>query len=196
MAEEIKHQPLIIYPDRGKFLRISGAPFLLGGGLTFLAFVPWYHGVGSNVLALLARVLLLIWGWFYIPLLPWFLFPKPVVAITDEGISYSPPRIGPLAFRGELSWKQIKALYITEVTTHQLGRRGTQRVLCVLPKNVEAFLQPYTLRNKTVLTMFLTQFGSPFIIPETFISVTVEELLTHIRLYYADAISTYEIECQ
>ena len=195
MPEETGHQPLIIYPDRGKLLKTNGATFLLGGGLAFLALAPWHRARrGTNILVLLARALLLIWGWFYVPSLLRLLFPKPVVTVNDEGISYHPPRIGPLAFGGSLAWKQIKALYIGEVTTHQLGRLQTQRFLCVLPRDREAFLQPYTILNKTVLTLISMQVDSPFVLPEPMISLSVDELLASIRLHYADIISAYEIE--
>lgn len=195
MSEGAEHQPLIIYIDRGKFLKTNVAIFLLGGGLTFLAFAPWHHAKSNtNILVWFARALLLVWGWFYAPILPWLLFPKPVVMVNDEGISYRPPRIGPFAFGGSLSWKQIKALYIGEVTTHQIGRIFTRRILCVLPRDAEAFLQPYTILNKTVLTFLLMRVGSPFGIPEPIISHPVDELLASIRLHYADIISAYEIE--
>jgi hypothetical protein len=103
MSEGTEHQPLIIYIDRGKFLKTNVAIFLLGGGLTILAFAPWHHAKGNtNILVWFARALLLVWGWFYAPILPWLLFPKPVVMVNDEGISYRPPRIGPFGFGGSL----------------------------------------------------------------------------------------------
>ena len=48
MSEGAEHQPLIIYIDRGKFLKTNVALFLLGGGLTFLAFAPWHHAKGNT----------------------------------------------------------------------------------------------------------------------------------------------------
>ena len=195
MSEEMKHQPLILYPDRGKYLKTNGALFLLSAGLTFLAFAPRHRAGGwAKLLILFSRALLLLWGWFYVPGFLRLLFPKPLVTINDSGISYDPPRIGPLSFRSSLAWKGIEALYISELTTRQRGRRSTQRVLCVLPRDVEAFLQPYALLNKTVLTLLLTQAGSPFAIPESVIPIPVDELLAHVRTHYADVISAYGIE--
>jgi hypothetical protein len=31
-------------------------------------------------------------------------FTKPVVVITEEGIAYHPPRVGPFAFQGAVKW--------------------------------------------------------------------------------------------
>ena len=196
MSWEKEHQPIVIYPDRGKLLRANGITFLLGGGLALLALTPWHNArVVTRMLIMLSRVLLLVWGWFSIPALARLLFPKPAVTINDESISYHAPRMGPFAFSGSLTWEEIKALYIGELTMHRRGGRTyTQRFLCILPKDIEAFLRPYTLMNKTVLTLLMTQVGSPFVLPEAMLPLSIDELLTRIRTQYADIIYTCGIE--
>src|SRR3954471_12918421 len=92
MSQEREYLPIVIYPERGKFLRANGAAFLLGGGLALLALAPWHSArFVTRMLVLLSRMLLLVWGWFCIPALARLLFPKPVVTINDEGISYHAP---------------------------------------------------------------------------------------------------------
>src|SRR5215467_16384053 len=76
MSWEKEHQPIVIYPDRGKLLRANGITFLLGGGLALLALTPWHNArVVTRMLIMLSRVLLLLWGWFSIPVLARLLFP-------------------------------------------------------------------------------------------------------------------------
>ncbi len=50
------------------------------------------------------------------PALLWLLYPKSIVTVNDDGISYSPPRIGPLATGSSLAWEEIQALYVGELT--------------------------------------------------------------------------------
>ena len=189
-----EYQPIIIYLDTGKLLRANGAAFLLGGGLALLALVPWHSTrFVTRMLILLSRLLLLIWGWFSIPVLARLLFPKPVVIINDKGIAYRPPRTGPFAFGGSLVWEEIEALYIGELTMHR-RTTNTQRFLCILPKDIGAFLQPYTVMNKTVLALLSMQVGSPFVLPEAMLSLSIDELLTRLRTQYANTIHTYGIE--
>lgn len=193
---EKESQPIVIYPDRGKFLRANGATLLLGGMLALLASVPWRRtSIVARIFAMLSRALLLVWGWFCIPTLLWLLYSKPLVTVNDDGISYRPPRMGPFATGGSLAWEEIQALYIGELTMHRRSRRKSiQRFLCILPKEVDSFLQPYTIMNKTILTLLMMQVGSPFIVPESMLPLSIDELLARIRTKYADAIHEYEIK--
>jgi hypothetical protein len=196
MAKEKEHQPIVIYPDRGKHLRANGTTYLLGGGLALLAFTPWHRATAvTRMIVMLSRGLLLVWGWFCIPALARLLFPKPVVTVNDEGISYHPPWIGPFAFGGSLAWEEIKALYAGELAMRRWnGRTSIQRFLCILPRDVDAFLRPYTVMNKTVLTMLMMQVSSPFVLPEAMLPLSIDELLARVRTQYADTIYTHGIE--
>ena len=189
-------QPIVIYPDRGKFLRANGTTLLLGGMFALLASVPRRRtSIVARIFAMLSRALLLVWGWFCIPALLWLLYPKPIVTVNDDGISYRPPRMGPFATGGSLAWEEIQALYIGELTMHRRsGRKSIQRFLCILPKDVDAFLQRYTTMNKTVLALLMMQVGSPFIVPESMLPLPIDELLARIRTQYTDAIHEYGIE--
>ena len=74
------------------------------------------------------------------------------------------------------------------------GRKSIQRLLCILPKNVDAFLQRYTIMNKTVLALLMMLVGSPFIVPESMLPLSIDELLARIRTQHADAIHEHGIE--
>jgi hypothetical protein len=194
MSQEREPEPIVIYPDKGKFLRTNGATFLFGGGLALLAFVPWHSSrVVMRILVMLSRALLLIWGWFCIPALFWLL--RPVVTVNEKGILYHSPRMGPFAFGGFLAWEEIKALYVGELTMRRLsGRTNIQHFLCILPKDIDAFLRPYTIMNKTVLTLLMMQLGSPFALPELILPLSIDELLARILTECGDTISEYGIE--
>ena len=193
---EQESQPIVIYPDRGKLLRANGTTLLLGGMLALLASVPWRRtNIVARIFAMLSRALLLVWGWFCIPALLWLLYPKPIVTVNDDGISYRPPRMGPFATGGSLAWEEIQALYIGELMMHRRsGRNSIQRFLCILPKNIDAFLQRYTIMNKTILTIMMMQISSPFLVPESMLPLPIDELLARIRTKYADAIHEHGIE--
>jgi len=77
---------------------------LLGGLLALLTLVPWRRtSIVERIVAMLSRALLLVWGWFCTPALLWLLYPKPVVIVNDDGISYRPPRMGPFATGSSLA---------------------------------------------------------------------------------------------
>jgi hypothetical protein len=116
------------------------------------------------------------------------------MTVDDEGISYRPPRIGPFAFGGSLTWGEIKALYVGELAMGRRGRTRDQRFLCVLPKDADAFLQPYSFMNKTVLTLLMMQISSPFALPDSMLPLTIDELFARVRTQYADTIQAYGIE--
>src|SRR5260221_6666225 len=144
---------------------------------------------------MLSRALLLVWGWFFIPALLWLLYPKPIVTVNDEGISYRPPRMGPFATGGSLAWEEIQALYIGELAMHRRsGRKSIQRFLCILPKDVDAFLQRYTIMNKTILTIMMMRIGFPFLFPDPMLPLPIDESLGGFRTKYAEAINEHGIE--
>ena len=196
MVNEKWSQPIVIYPNRGKFLRANSTTLILGGMLALMTLVPWHRAnVMAKMLAMLSRALLLVWGWFCIPTLLWLLYPKPVVIVNDDGISYYPPRVGPFATGGSLAWEEIQALYIRDLTMgRRSGRTSIQRFLCILPKDVDAFPQRYTIMNKTILALLMMQVGSPFIVPESMLPLSIDELLSRICTKYADVIHEYGIE--
>ena len=106
-----------------------------------------------------------------------------------------PPRMGPISFSNSLIWQEIQALNICELTMKpRIGRKNIQRILCILPKDVETFLQHHTFINMTILVILMNQVGSPSIIPESMLPLPVNELLARIRTQYADAIHDYGIE--
>jgi hypothetical protein len=195
MTEERGRQNIVVYPDREKLLKANGTTFLLGGVLAFLALAPWLRAtVATRILAILSRASLLVWGWFCFPALFRLLFPKPIVTIDDNGIAYQPSRIGPFGFHGSLAWGEIKSLYIGELTMNKRGRTNVRRFLCVLPRDVDAFLQSYPLLSRTALSLMMLQIHTPLVLPEAILPLSVDELLARIRTQYADIIQAYEIE--
>jgi hypothetical protein len=160
---------MVVYLDRGKLLRANGATILLGGGLAVLALDPWRHGiVATRMLA--------------------------IISVDDEGISYDIPRTGPFAFGGSLGWGEIKALYVGEITLSRRGQAGVQRLLCVLPRDEEAFLRRYSVMTMAVLALMKMGVGSPFVIPEAMLPLTIDELYERVRTQFAEMIEANGIE--
>jgi len=103
--------------------------------------------------------------------------------------------MGPFTFSGSLAWREVQALYIGELTMPRRGgKTGSQRFLCVLPRDVEAFLRPYTPMNKIVLTWMMRWISSPFALPEALLPLPIDELFEHVRAQYAATILANEIE--
>jgi hypothetical protein len=130
----------------------------------------------------------------YIPGLFKLFFSNPVVVINDEGITYSPPSFGSFSFHSRILWEEISALYLGELTTSKRGKTKIRRFLCILPKDLEKFLQPFSLMSKTALSLLTIQVGTPFVISELLIQGTAEDLLSHIQNEYADLIRFHNIE--
>lgn len=74
------------------------------------------------------------------------------------------------------------------------GRTTIHHFLCILPKDVDAFLQRYTTINMAVLALIMMQVNSPFNIPASMVPLSIDELLTRIRTHYAHIIQKYGIE--
>jgi hypothetical protein len=130
----------------------------------------------------------------YIPGLYKLYFSNPVVVINDEGITYNPPKLGSFAFRSFISWEEISALYPGELTINKRGKMRVRRFLCILPKDVDRFLQPFSLMSKTALSLLTMQVGTPFVISELLIQGSAENLLSQIRTEYADFLRSHNIE--
>ena len=74
------------------------------------------------------------------------------------------------------------------------GSTKIQRFLCILPADSDAFLRPYTLINKTVLALLMIQLGSPFAVPDAMLPFPADELLTRVRMQFAQSIHEHKIE--
>ena len=121
-------------------------------------------------------------------------FANPILVIDNETISYNPPKIGPFAFQGAIRWEEIEALYLGELTTRRRGKIKVLRFLCILPRDVERFMQSFSLINKTVLGILMIQVGTPFAISESLLTGTVDQLLARIQIDYLDKLKEYHIE--
>jgi hypothetical protein len=74
------------------------------------------------------------------------------------------------------------------------GRKSIQRFLCILPKDVGAFLLRYTTINKPIIALLIMQVGSPLIVLESMLPLSIDELLARIRMKYASAIQEHGSE--
>jgi hypothetical protein len=195
MTEHKQHLPIEVSLDQRKFLRANFSSWLIGVGLGLVSFFPWRRtSILTRLPTGLARLLFVAWLWFVVPTFFKSLLSTPIVIVDETGIAYHLPPFGPFNFSGSLSWDKIEALYIGELPMAQKRRPDPYRFLCILPKDAEAYLQPYTLFNKTVLTMLIATLKTPFAIPQHLLQLTSDQLLERIQTDYADILQSNAIE--
>ena len=94
-------------------------------------------------------------------------------------------------------WEEIAAIYINELTIHGKKRIGTNRLLAIIPKDIDAFIQRKKLLrpNRLPLWVVMSMTKTPFMLYEQLtLPVTLEELLTQISTHYQDKIQANGIE--
>ena len=195
MSKDAETREIIIYPAKMKMLKTNARSLLPGILLVFPA-VAYRRSTKlvARIISVVARGLLFIGGLLFLPTLYWLLLVKPMVRVNAQGISYNAPWTVFLNFSASITWEEIAALYISELTMSRRGRSGTYRLLCVLPKDLESFLRRYKLLNMTVRVIVMKATDTPFMIPDTMLPVTADELLSRIREQYADEIQAHGIE--
>lgn len=134
------------------------------------------------------------------------LFPAPVVLVNDEGIVWQPPAWLFLKWRMEITWPEIAAMYIHEVTAqvtpalqaHRLRRTSPiHRYLAIIPKDPEAFGQRHKLTHLRNFPLWplIAATRAPLLILEPHIApVSLEGLLTQIRTRFQAELEVNGIE--
>ena len=111
--------PLIFYPKK-EWLLASAWPLLCG---IFLAFTVFLYQQSKTTrlkaLSAIGSVLILLWEITFFPFLSRLLFPKPLLIVNDEGIIYQPPSVWFVNLAWNIKWKEISAMYITELSVQK-----------------------------------------------------------------------------
>lgn len=186
---------IVLYQDRAALLRSVSFPFAIMAGTTLLLLIL---GRSKNLLARLTAFIsgisLAAWGYLIVPSLLRLLVPQPLVVVNQHGITYDPPRAAFLDFGASLAWDEVATIYPLEWTIGRPGGTSTYNFLCIVPRDVEAFLRRRTFMNMTVMAILMNQTHAPFMIPEPVLPISVHALLAHICVLYADEIRAHDIE--
>nr|BBH91059.1 hypothetical protein KTC_58100 [Thermosporothrix sp. COM3] len=187
---------IAVYPEARKIMLGRQGRLLLSTvvpPLVLSALGIWKRGsrVGSkigNIGVLVVWLILGIWG---VLILPWVIFlivRKPIVQVNEQGISYRmPPFFSPFISTLALPWEQIAALYV------ERAGQGDEHMLCVLPRDVDAFLEGVHWLNLPLMSLCLTGFGAPVAIPAGLLPLTVEELHAQICHQFQEQFERYAI---
>ncbi|GCE47131.1 hypothetical protein EI42_00651 [Thermosporothrix hazakensis] len=190
-GNEAKGRSIVAYTDRGRWVKSNVRNLATGAGLAFLA-----TRKGANFLiktiSSTSRGLLMVWGLGNVPALFHMLSTKPLVVVDEEGIRYNLPALGPIELGGFLPWNEIVGLYLADISALQQGK--AQKVLCVLPRNKETFLQRGSLVTRKVRGFMNNMVGSPFCILDSGgVTLSPEEILNRIRTSFADKLEEHRI---
>jgi len=189
------NQGIVLYQDRIALLRSAAFPTAIGAGLCALLLFSRRSGhIVARLFTFLSGLFLLAWGYLMVPSLVRLLFPKPLVVVNQHGITYSPPSVGVFDFGASLAWNEIEALYPFELTINRPDGPTVYNFLCVVPRDVEKFMYRRNLMNMTIMAILMNQTKTPFMIPESTLPISINALLTHLRVLYADELRTHSVE--
>lgn len=195
MSENTSDRDIVLYQDRVRLLRSVAFPIAISVGLAAMLLNYRRSGtIFARLLAVLSALSLAGWGYLILPSLWRLLVPKPIVIVNQSGITYDPPKAAFLDFGASLPWNEIEALYPFELTLNRPGGTSKYNFLCVVPKDMEAFMHRRSLLNMTVMVILMNQSNAPFMIPEPMLPISAHALLTHIRMLYADEMRAHGIE--
>jgi len=195
MSEGISNRDIVLYQDRAKLLRSVAFPIAIGAGLAAMFLRSRRSGtILARLVAFLSALSLAGWGYLTLPSLWRLLIPKPIVIVNQSGITYDPPRAAFFDFGASLPWDEIEALYPFELTLNRPGGTSKYNFLCVVPRDMEAFMHRRSLLNMTVMVILMNQSNAPFMIPEPMLPISAHALMVHIHMLYADEMRAHGIE--
>ena len=131
------------------------------------------------------------------PALYRLLFRIPIIEINEQGIFYNPGPIWFINFGMSITWEEIAALYVNELTIRSTKRTSTSHFLAAAPKDEDAFFQREKILSlrRFPLLFLMRATKTPFILPEQTTSpYSPEEVLTLISNQYQDKIQENGIE--
>ena len=125
------------------------------------------------------------------------LFPKPVLVVNREGIFNNPLSLWFVNLKMSISWEEIAAIYLQELTLH--GKKGTKtyHLLCILPKDFAGFVEREQLggRGRFAVLGAMAASDAPFMIFEkTIFPHGLDELFDRIRESYQEEIQAHGID--
>lgn len=125
------------------------------------------------------------------------LVPTPQVLVNETGIDYHPVSLWLLKWRRTISWAEIAAMYLSEVTIQTTKGAKTRRYLSIVPKDLDAFVLRYRLFRRLNMA-FLVIAGvteTPFVIPAEMIApFSLDELFAQICTQFQAEIQANGIE--
>ncbi len=131
------------------------------------------------------------------PALYRLLFRIPIIEINEQGIFYNPGPVWFINFGMSITWEEIAALYVNELTIRSTKRTSTSHFLAATPKDEDAFFQREKILSlrKFPLRFLMRATKTPFILPEqvTYPS-SPENILNLIIRQYQDKIQENGIE--
>ncbi len=171
-----------IYPSKSKQLRRAAADavFLLIG--LWMAFSPEGLEISPELISGLGILLILLSGFSLVFVLPRLFSPKPLLVISQEGISDNASSVRV----GLIRWEEIEHVFSYTSTLSRTGLAGPTRArtyLGIVPKNLEMI----SLRLSPLKTLLLRAnkvlFRAPINIPDRYLPVSIDELLERTREY-------------
>ena len=156
---------VVIYPSKLKALLMAAGSLLFVALGFYLASERVHRRLPLWAIVVVAYIGIPFFGLSFLYMLYRLLFPKPSVVISREGIFDNASAVG----AGMLRWEEIAEIYPYDF----MG----QRMLGLVPRDAEAVIarQPPLKRVLARMNRGLVQ--APFNIPQTTLSIPVDELL-------------------
>jgi hypothetical protein len=197
MRQDADHRTIVLYPDKTRLFK-TVLPSLLSGLLALPLIIAWRSRKRSlHIVSLLLGMLLFFWESLFLPQWYRLLFPRPVVVVNEEGITYDPTAPWFVAFALKIRWEEIAAVFLSELIIRGEKRTRTPRFLAIMPKDQEAFVKKQKLLRprRLPLLVMMSRIGTPFLLPELAIyPFSLDELLAQIRTKYQLELKANAIE--
>ncbi len=191
---DISSRTIRFYQNPIKFLRTYWFAFLL------IVPILIYRRSRSRVVKVLSVLIAGPFLLFVSPIFPALyrlLFRIPIIEINEQGIFYNPGPVWFINFGMSITWEEIAALYVNELTIRSTKRTSTSHFLAATPKDEDAFFQREKILSlrRFPLWLLMKATKTPFILPEqvTYPS-TPGSVLNLIRSVYQDKIQENGIE--
>jgi hypothetical protein len=200
MRQDVDHRTIVLYPDKTRLFK-TALTSLLSGLLVLPLIIAWRSRKRSlHLVSLPAGMLLFFWESLFLSQWYRLLFPRPVVVVNEAGIAYDPVVPWFVAFRLQIRWEEIAAMFLSELSMREKkGMRTSPRFLTIIPKDQEAFVKQHKLfrprRLPLLVVMSQLAIGTPFPLPEPAISpFSLDELFAQIRARFQREIEANAIE--
>jgi len=129
------------YQNNANFFRANWSSLF---GLLLVFPVVIYRRSPKRVVKVLSELsggLFLLFASLFIPSFYRLLFRIPIIVINEKGITYNPYAPWIVKLHMSISWEEIAALYVDELTIRGKKHARTNRFLAVIPKDEEAYFR-------------------------------------------------------
>jgi hypothetical protein len=197
MEQNDAMRAIILYQDKVALLK-AVYPAFIGLLLSLPLFVfALRNRQRARLIVWVVSVLLFFWELFYFSTWYRLLFPRPVLVVDDEGITYQPSLPWFINSDMTIRWEEIATIYPTEFMTHGRQRTTHVRFLSIKPRDQESFFRRQRLLSPRRLPLLveMSKTGTFFMLPERMISpLKVDILLTQIIEDYQAEIESHDIQ--